>query len=275
MGSNGRVEIVEISPEMAESWLGKNLENRNIRKGVVERYAGDMIAGNWRDTDAMFTVREDGGLLDGQHRLRAIVLSGRTVRGIVHIVNDDVRPMDLRVDTGVSRRASEILGISTNIAAASRTLYIIATRRSDLGGTPDAIGPVAARILPEFERLTTSTRRGFSTSPVVAAVCLRMWLHPSDSMEIASQYHSLVLDDRDRDVWPAFHSVSKQLVIASFRGKRSMIDSFLRVAKALDPEFRHIRNVAFKDPEVYRSKIQPIVCQYIGLPSSLPPIERA
>jgi hypothetical protein len=272
--NNGRVEIVDITPAMAAAWLGKNRGNRNIRKSVVERYARDILAGDWRETDAMYTVREDGVLLDGQHRAHAIVLADKTIRGVVHFVGGDLCPMDLRVDVGIGRNASDLLGVGCAEAAVSRTLINMATRRNQMASV-DALGAVVELVSRQFGLLTSSTRRGLSTAPVRAAVCYSMWRWPSSQSEICSQYAELVLDHRDMEVWPAFAGAARQVLQANLLGKQMpMVEAFLRVAKALDPEFRYQRRVIFKDQEVYRAKIEPLVAQYIGYPSSVPTIER-
>lgn len=41
------VEAVDVTPELAETWLARNPNNRNLRKAVVDSYARDMQAGRW------------------------------------------------------------------------------------------------------------------------------------------------------------------------------------------------------------------------------------
>ena len=66
-----------ITPEIANSLLETNTENRKISKGTVEAYANDMLAGNWDETVGVaISIDESGILRDGQHRLSAIVESG-------------------------------------------------------------------------------------------------------------------------------------------------------------------------------------------------------
>jgi hypothetical protein len=43
-----RAELVTITPEMAEQWLGKNTKNRPLKKTKIEQYARDIAAGRWR-----------------------------------------------------------------------------------------------------------------------------------------------------------------------------------------------------------------------------------
>jgi hypothetical protein len=77
------VEIVEVSPELAESWLSKNPNNRNLRRSVVDGYARDMSAERWALNGETVKFAADGHLFDGQHRLNAIIVSGATVPMVV------------------------------------------------------------------------------------------------------------------------------------------------------------------------------------------------
>jgi hypothetical protein len=74
----------EITPAKAKEWLKQNDAcNRNLRDAVVRRYAMDMSAGKWLYTGEAIKFSVGGTLLDGQHRLSAIVRSGATVTMLV------------------------------------------------------------------------------------------------------------------------------------------------------------------------------------------------
>jgi hypothetical protein len=95
-------EIEEISPETAEKWLGLNHANRRLSDPVVEQLAGVIRRGEWMEdcTDAI-GLDVDEGVINGQHRLTAIVKSGRSVRALVL---RNVRPEVIKViDQGRGR----------------------------------------------------------------------------------------------------------------------------------------------------------------------------
>lgn len=58
----------------------KNDNNRNINYAKVKKMAKDMKEGHWDTTHQGIAIASDGTLVDGQHRLLAIVESGVTVR---------------------------------------------------------------------------------------------------------------------------------------------------------------------------------------------------
>jgi hypothetical protein len=122
------VSVVFVTPEIAERWLGMNGHNRLIRGATVRQYARDMTAGDWRLTGETIKFAPDGTLLDGQHRLKAVVLSGVT---IPMFVARGIDPEAQNVmDSGRKRTASDMLGLAgeknySTLAAAARLALAI------------------------------------------------------------------------------------------------------------------------------------------------------
>lgn len=81
-----KTTVKSITPKMAQELLDKHLvpENqRNLIPSVVGSYARAMRAGQWLLTHQGIAIDNLGELIDGQHRLRAIVESGATVSMMV------------------------------------------------------------------------------------------------------------------------------------------------------------------------------------------------
>ncbi|MEU6990308.1 hypothetical protein ABZ953_06555 [Streptomyces sp. NPDC046465] len=76
-------KVMEVTPDLAEKWLAQNTHNRNLREKAVMAYARDMESRNWAENGESIKFAKDGTLLDGQHRLQAIALSGVTVKMLV------------------------------------------------------------------------------------------------------------------------------------------------------------------------------------------------
>ena len=64
-----------ISPAKAESILQGNTKNRNVSKAVIARYAAAMQRGDWMLSNDVICITTDGILLNGQHRMNAVVVS--------------------------------------------------------------------------------------------------------------------------------------------------------------------------------------------------------
>ena len=76
-------EIVTLTPALAAEWLNSNTCNRPLSTLRASRYARDMKAGDWRFNGETISFTADGRLVDGQHRLTAVVESGVTIQQVV------------------------------------------------------------------------------------------------------------------------------------------------------------------------------------------------
>jgi len=105
------IEWEVVTPEMAEAYLGKNIvRNRHILPRKVRSYAHDMEQGKWRKIGDPLRFDINGNLIDGQHRLHAIVVSKLS---IAFPVIRGLDPDDIHViDTGKARSPGDMLKIS-------------------------------------------------------------------------------------------------------------------------------------------------------------------
>lgn len=104
---------MDVTPEMAARWLEGKCKNRNINNKQVEKFAKDMIAGAWHLNGETIVFSEDETLMDGQHRLWAVVESGCTVKlCIVKGAKED--SMDT-FDMGRARTFSDALQINGKV----------------------------------------------------------------------------------------------------------------------------------------------------------------
>lgn len=108
-GDEVLAEVVEISPSMAAQWLKANKLNRPLNKGHVHFLAGEMDRGHWQLNGQAVVISADESVLDGQHRLEAIIESGKTIRTLVvyGITSEAFKTMD----TGRNRTASDALSL--------------------------------------------------------------------------------------------------------------------------------------------------------------------
>lgn len=77
------VTIVDVTPDLAKEWLTGNTRNRNLNAATVNDYARDMLSGNWELNGEAVKISASRILLDGQHRLQAVIDSGTTVPMLV------------------------------------------------------------------------------------------------------------------------------------------------------------------------------------------------
>lgn len=98
-----------ITPSIAQEMLSRNTRNRRVKDSVVDRYASDMRKGIWKRNGETIKIAHDGTILDGQHRLLAVIKSG------IPLVTEVTTGLDsdsiYTIDCGSSRSASDSLKI--------------------------------------------------------------------------------------------------------------------------------------------------------------------
>ena len=101
------VSYVPVTPEMAKRWLGKNDGNRNVRTAQVRHYAQQMANGEWTANSDAICFSPTGRLLNGQHRLNAVIQSGCTI--VMLIARGMPEEAMANMDTGIPRNGSDYL----------------------------------------------------------------------------------------------------------------------------------------------------------------------
>ncbi|MGA9651929.1 hypothetical protein [Pedobacter sp.] len=101
-----------FTPELAEELLRSNTDNRRFRKTVVEKYADEMLMGRWKEnTGEVIKISDNGTLLDGQHRLMAIVKAGIPIAlHVAYGLQSDVFHV---LDSGIPRNATDAFHIQS------------------------------------------------------------------------------------------------------------------------------------------------------------------
>jgi hypothetical protein len=143
-------EIFAVTPEWALHQLevlqkavdAGTFRNRPVSKTRVTQYAKDMKRGHWLLTHQGLAFDTAGNLLDGQHRLWAVIESGATIDMMVtfglpvgHTEINRVNTMDV-IDTGKSRNVAQQLLIThsiknpNNVASISNVIGQIAAGSS-------------------------------------------------------------------------------------------------------------------------------------------------
>lgn len=129
------VYYITVTPDLASHWLHKaaGTHNRKLKWPVAQKYARDMRAGQWQLTCQGIEFDPEGTLLNGQHRLHAVVIADM--------------PMTFLVGFNVKPEAQKAMDIG-----ALRTLFDAFT----LAGVRDAsVVATVVRVLVMCEKAGT------------------------------------------------------------------------------------------------------------------------
>jgi len=142
-----KVLIEKVTPQIAQIMLSKNKSNRPISDGHVYRLRKAMMSGEWVEMNGeSLKFDYDGNLIDGQHRLTALIQAGATINFLV-ISELDPSVFD-SIDQVRIRSLSDVMACngvlnSTNMAAGVKLYYAI------LNGWQQARNSVANRPSPK------------------------------------------------------------------------------------------------------------------------------
>lgn len=106
-----KVEFVTITPAIAEKMLAQSTnKNRPLNELACKRFARDMSDGKWKMNGESIVVDDNGNVVDGQHRLKAVIVSQtKQVFAIVRGVSPNVFDT---IDSGKARSKGDILAIA-------------------------------------------------------------------------------------------------------------------------------------------------------------------
>lgn len=156
--------IMKITPALAVEWLKTSKGNRTINNDRLTRYASEMMQGRWMLNGEAIGFDEDLCLIDGHHRLHAIIRSGVTIESVV--VMGLPPGAASTIDIGLSRTPGNVLQMvyqvpnAHAVAAIARAWCAIADDKP-LNKFPDyprwaELLQDASLLIPILETLRTS-----------------------------------------------------------------------------------------------------------------------
>ena len=105
-----QVQVQTITPDYAAALLAKNTSNRPFTSSHADTIANGIRRGEWKLNGDAIRISDDGVLLDGQHRLTAIVRAGVPVQSVV--IGGLPRDVFDTIDIGAKRRSTaDVLAI--------------------------------------------------------------------------------------------------------------------------------------------------------------------
>ena len=149
-----RSRVQTITPARAAELLAANSTNRPVSKAVVRGFAEAMRRGEWMVTHQGIAFDTRGVLVDGQHRLAAIIEADRPVELTVFTEVGE-GTFDV-LDIGKRRSAADVLAIegeksSTMLAAMVRAVWLY-ENRPELNWSGGAAGVSNHQIVQTLER---------------------------------------------------------------------------------------------------------------------------
>lgn len=191
--------FIMITPNDARALLGdnniKNLHNRKLSGTAVTRYASDIGADQWALTHQAIAVGPDGDIVDGQHRLEAIIKAGKPVTMVLAIYRyaSMAATARLNVDLGRARRGGDIVeisqvadkGMGTRIFAVTCAMMGLSESRPWGNWTAAAVTARYERERVGIDFAAGLPQKGFS-APIAGAFAFAHPVNPAKVAEFAT-----------------------------------------------------------------------------------------
>lgn len=186
-------ELMTITPQMAADLLRNRLPNRPISKTRVRLMIEDMRSRRWIDNGEPLILTEHLQVLDGQHRLQAVMDSGYTITFLV-VVGVPHAAMG-SIDQGARRTGADALAASSvprarDVAAVARWLW-----RVEHEAMRQVVVPVRNTEMPAFVQehpgLHAALSWGRALRPILPESCgaALFWCFSQRDTSMAKTYY--------------------------------------------------------------------------------------
>ena len=228
-----RSTTVKVTPTMAAEWLARcNTKNRRVNKIHVQKLANEMKSGRWTVNGETIAFDEDMVLIDGQHRLNAIVQSGVTIETIVVYGIEDPRAFTTTGTLMLKRDASQIanmMGLTKNVntvVAATRIMSVwdalddydefiqkAVSRNPDMFAT-DEIAEKAVNYSEEINEIIANYGKGIKLTGApaitIAFIYIMQKVDPIATHNVFSKLSDGIFSDRKDPVKHLYEAVMRQ-----------------------------------------------------------------
>ena len=217
--------VMVITPDMAKEWLTRNTRNRNLRWALIDALVRDITAGQWVLNGETIKIAVDGAVIDGQHRLSAIIKADTPVQSFV--IQGLPPEVQDTVDTGAVRKLTDQLtlrGEKNSVLLGSVTRWALLWEqgyRSKIGGTTVRVTHSEALTFletrPELRDATAFASHARQSFPLIRASVYGMawWLLTPISKERADEFLSKMVTGEDISAGHPAHTLRARFLSSS------------------------------------------------------------
>lgn len=244
------IQIVSVTPKLAVEYLTRNASNRRVRPGHINALSAVMTAGQFQSTHQGIALNTKGEVVDGQHRLMAIVKSGVTVKMPVAYGVNAEHYGHLMIDVGMNRSTADVYAVDRFVAQPCTFIaYMHQSTRHKAVLAPylESFGPIITAISKGGRHM----RRGVTSAPMVAAAAIRVAMGEDPAL-VNSNFSGMVRLDYG-NLPPVANAFLRQLA-NGLVDRANKWDLFTRGMRVYDATAQQNSKIQVKD---YSAIIQP------------------
>lgn len=178
-----KMQKITVTPAMATQWLSAAATNRKLSNVKVCQLASLMGSQSWKLTHQGILLGEGNCVLDGQHRLTAIIRYGRSVEMWVCFAPElGTTAIGIPVDKGDPRSASDSTGYPSCVTTVASLLFQLCRDRGRKSAPKHHSSSVdypvfCQRVMAALGAAVQRTSRATSQAPIKAAVATLVLEH--------------------------------------------------------------------------------------------------
>lgn len=178
-----RIDVVTFTPEIAASYMKNNTMNRPISERRVRDYQEAMRRNEWSLNGETVKFAADGTLLDGQHRLLAIIRSGLAQQMLV--VSGLHKDNFHTIDRGKARSIADDFSLmreknAARLGGAVRAFAIVMDEGKILHRSAIQLVKISEdhpEISHVVNHISASKGKGFISSRIMGVIAYGYYLH--------------------------------------------------------------------------------------------------
>lgn len=238
-----QIRQIMMTPEHAEKLLSGNYNNRSLRHGWANEIAKMIENGEWNLTHQAIAISTTGQLIDGQHRLTAIV---KAKKAVPIILAEQCDPASfISIDKGIKRSTADSLGMNKKVVETIAFLMRIAGARAERPSLVKELmnteyGYAAEMLI----KVCSTTRRGASAAGIKAGAVCQM-VETGKYEKIAQNYKRFINLDYS-NMPPLLLNLEKQIASGTAHSaERDWL--FCRAYRAFDLSPKHDKGIRVTD----------------------------
>lgn len=209
-----KVELQTITPEKAKSMLEYNTINRPINYREVVKLAREMKQGRWKVNGDTICINGQH-LIDGQHRLLAVIESGCKIQTLV-VDGIDSNVFDTK-DVGRRRSAADTLSVRGETDTKTLAAALVVVDRYMTGRMLQCVRYTNTEIeelLGKYPGVRSSVKKARVTKRLVAKSVLIAchYLFSQKSADFADEFVNDLIAGQDLKEWDSVYVLRERLM---------------------------------------------------------------
>lgn len=258
MSEKIRSEIILVTPEKAREFLSFNEGNRYIRSTWVEYLANCIRNNEWQATHQGIGFSKSGMLLDGQHRLHAIIKADIPVMMMVtYGLADQVFSV---LDSGIKRTDADLTKIPKATIEVIRIFHRVCSGAERQRMSPlmiDKYYQVIGAVCAVLNKKAPTKVKLFSAAPCRAAAIYAILT--GESVEyVMTTYKILSLGDT-QSMSPICHSAVRQVItgrLTTAGGGDLQTEVFLKLTAIFKEKNKNVQKLIAREKSAVLGEVR-------------------